>query len=80
MRTKELIPVFVVSGLLLLFNTLITVDGLSAIAGLIFLSSPFLIIWMIYAVLRFGKSSGKSLEKDEEWGYADKEKNDVGVF
>jgi hypothetical protein len=80
MRTKEFIPVFVVSGLLLLYNVLMMVDGLSVMTGIIFFSSPFLIIWMIYAVLRFGKYNGKPLEKDEEWGYADKEKKDLGVF
>ena len=80
MKTKELLPVVVVSGLLLLYNIFMIFDGLSVITGIIFFLSPFLIIWMVYSVLRFGKKNGKSLEEDEEWGYADKEKKDLGVF
>ena len=80
MKTKEFIPVFVVSGLLLLYNIIMLFDGLSIVAGIIFFLSPFLIIWMVYSVLRYGKYNGKPLEEDEEWGYADKEKKDLGVF
>jgi hypothetical protein len=80
MKTKEFIPVFVVSGLLLLYNILMMFDGLYIVTGIIFFLSPFLIIWMVYSVLRYGKYNGKSLEEDEEWGYADKEKKDLGVF
>jgi len=77
---KEILPVLIVSCVLVLYNFLMMFDGLSVITGIIFFISPFLIVWMIYSVLRFGTYTGKTLEEDEEWGYADKEKKELGVF
>ncbi len=30
---------------------------------------------MVYNVIRYGEYKGRDLEKDEEWGYGDKDKN-----
>jgi len=80
MRTKELLPVLIVTYVLLIYSILIMFDRLPVVTGIIFFISPFLIAWMVYSVLRFGKYNGKSMEEDEEWGYADKEKKELGVF
>lgn len=45
-----------------------------------FALSPFLVVWMAYTILRFGKFEGKELEEDEEWGYSDKKKDELGMF
>jgi hypothetical protein len=43
------------------------------------LFSPLLICWMVYTVLKRGKYEGPSLG-DEEFGYQDKSKDELGVF
>jgi hypothetical protein len=35
---------------------------------------------MVVSVLRSKEFTGKDLEEDEEWGYADKRKEDLGMF
>lgn len=48
-----------------------------AIGMLLF--SPLLIFWMVYTILKYGKYNGKGLGNDE-FGYQDKNKDDLGVF
>lgn len=48
-----------------------------AIGMLLF--SPFLVFWMVYTILKYGKYNGKGLGNDE-FGYQDKNKDDLGVF
>jgi len=73
-------PVFIVSAILILYVLLIFANAPLSITGLIFLVSPFLVIWMVISVLKSKTFTGKDLEKDEEWGYADREKEDLGTF
>jgi len=42
--------------------------------------SPVLILWMVYMVLKYGHYTGRELEDDEEWGYEDRKKEDLGIF
>ena len=64
MRTKEFFPVFVAGSLLLLYSVFMMADGLSVFTVIIFFISPFLVAWMVYSVLRFGKYNGKSLDEN----------------
>jgi hypothetical protein len=41
-----------------------------------FLLSPFLVLWMVYSIIKHGVYKGKELEENEEWGYADKERKE----
>ena len=50
------------------------------ILGIMFLLSPFLVVWMGYTILRYGAYNGKELAEDEEWGYQDKDRKDLGTF
>jgi len=52
----------------------------SSIAYFIFSISPFLVLWMVFTVIRFGIFKAKELNEDEEWGYADKNKEELGVL
>ena len=52
----------------------------SPIAYFIFGISPFLILWTAYTIIRFGIFRSKELEEDEEWGYCDKNKEELGVL
>ena len=47
---------------------------------LMFSISPFLVIWMVLSILKDGKHSGKKLGPDEEWGYEDIDKDQLGTF
>jgi hypothetical protein len=44
-----------------------------------FLVSPFLLIWMVVTVLKSGKYEGPELGENE-FGYQDKNKDDLGIF
>lgn len=44
-----------------------------------FVATPFLILWMAYRILKFADAPKQSLG-DEDWGYADKRKEDLGTF
>ena len=52
----------------------------SPLAYFIFSISPFLVLWVVYTVIRFGIFRGNELNEDEEWGYADKNKEELGVL
>jgi len=45
----------------------------------LFFLSPFLVIWMVYRVIRYDTYHGNELN-DDEWGYADKKKEDLNMF
>ena len=50
--------------------------GYEPLSWFLFLFSPFLILYVAYSVIRYGKFTGKELEEDEEWGYEDWDKMD----
>jgi hypothetical protein len=79
---KQPIPasVFIVSAFLVVYVLLISTNTTASIGWMIFIASPFLLIWMVISVLRSKEFTGKDLEEDEEWGYADKRKEDLGMF
>ncbi|MBL7709892.1 MAG: hypothetical protein JNJ86_12525 [Chitinophagaceae bacterium] len=78
MNRSERIPVLVVSGLLLLYIFLIATSSLPVITGIIFSVSPLLVVWLAYNVVRFGNSV-KELKDGDEWGYADKSRDEPGM-
>jgi len=45
-----------------------------------FLLSPFLIFLTVFIVLKDNKLPYPELGCDEEWGYADKVKSELGMF
>ena len=80
MKAKETLPVIIVMGLLLLYYLLVFSNTAISLAYAIFVASPFLLSWMGYTVIRHGKHTGKELEENEEWGYADKNKDELNMF
>lgn len=40
--------------------------------ALMFTLSPFLVVYMVYSVLRYDTYDGPELQPNEEWGYQDK--------
>ena len=80
MNRSEKIPVITVSGLLLLYIFLRATSYLPGIAGFIYSVSPLLVAWLVYNVIRLGKKNGEELKQDDEWGYADKAREDLDMF
>jgi len=72
-------PVTLVTILLIVHTVLLVTGWSMVLTGILFLLSPFLVIWMVYRVIRYDSYHGKELN-DEEWGYADKNKEELNVF
>lgn len=65
----------------LVIYTLLYQSGASLkVLGTMFLLSPFLVVWMAYTILRYAPYNGRELKEDEEWGYQDKNKDELGIF
>lgn len=79
MNRSEKIPLLVVSGLLLLYIFLIITSSLPVITGFIFSASPLLVVWLVYNIIHFGNPV-EELKQEDEWGYADKPKDELGIF
>jgi len=80
MFKKTSFVVTLVSIILLIYCLLINMNSPVGLAYFIFSISPFLILWMAYTIIRFGTYNGKEFDKNEEWGYQDKNKNNLGVL
>ncbi|MBS7563566.1 hypothetical protein KHS38_04030 [Mucilaginibacter sp. Bleaf8] len=66
--------------LFLFIYTALFSTGLSVtILSYMFLASPFLLIWMVYTVLKDDYKYPELAEGDE-WGYRDKAKDTLGMF
>lgn len=44
-----------------------------------FLGAPFVLAWLAYTIIRFGKFDGRELREGEGWGYADKGPRSVNI-
>lgn len=73
MNKGEYIPVIAVSVLLLLYSILILTGNLFSVVEIIFLISPFAVVWLVYRVIILGRNDYPELKEDQEWGYSDKE-------
>ena len=73
---KVAFSVLFASAYLLIFLFMLHTDFNSAVWAL-FLLSPFVIIYMVYMVIRYGEYSGRGLEEGEEWGYEDIDKTSL---
>ncbi len=80
MNRKEKIPVIIVSIYLLIISVYAGLGITSPLGGYLLAIGPVLLIWVVYNVIRHGKYEGKELEPGEEWGYADKKKEELGIF
>ena len=77
---KEKLPVFIVSALLLLQCSLVFYAPDSKLINIISFLSPLLMLWMAFGILCFGKYKGEDLSANDEFGFADKSKENLGLF
>ena len=64
---------------LFLFGALLQLQTTFPFAVSMLILSPFLICWMVYTILKYGKYGGPELGNDE-FGYQDKKKDELGMF
>lgn len=76
MRTG-LAPVFLATAYLVAYCIMLQVQP--AIGRFMFIFSPLVVIWMVYAVLKYAEYKGRELGEDE-FGYQDKKKEELGIF
>jgi hypothetical protein len=80
MKRSTSFAVWLVSGLLVVYNILLVTGWSKIVAGILFFISPFLVAWMAYRIIRYDTYTGKDLKEDEEWGYCDKKKEELNIF
>ena len=76
---RSSIAVLLSSMYLLVFLVLLQL-GYSSISWILFLLSPFLLLYLIYSIIRYGKYTGKELSEGEEWGYEDADRKKLGTW
>ena len=79
MLRNDIFAVSFVSIYLFIYCELLQFENTQIYGFVMLLFSPFLICWMVYTVLKHGKYNGPELG-DEEFGYQDKSKDELGVF
>ena len=73
------VAIVTASVFLLLYAICLGVESLQYYLGYLFAIAPVIYFWMAYSIIRFGEYHGKDL-LNEEWGYQDRNKEDLGVF
>lgn len=64
-------PIIVVTCFLFIYTALAFLNPGSSAVATMFILSPFMLIWLVYSVLKFGKPP-RELKEGEEFGYSDK--------
>lgn len=54
--------------------------GSTGLSAVLYLLSPLVIVGMIYIILKDTAKPYPELKKDEEWGYADANRDELGMF
>ena len=80
MKEKVPVSVYIVTTLLVLYTISISLNAPLRIISFLFFLSPVLLTWMFVSVLKSKDYNGKDLAEGEEWDYADKKKDELGIF
>lgn len=76
---KAIFSVKAVTAYLMIYVSLINLDVSLEVPFYMLIASPVLLFWMIYTVLK-DQFKYPDLEKDKEWAYRDKAREDLDVF
>ncbi|HEX6428594.1 MAG TPA: hypothetical protein VF008_12945 [Niastella sp.] len=77
---KPVIVTTIVTTYLVLYYTLFNAGVSENIIILMFIASPFLVIWLAVTILKYGQSPTAELPENKEWGYSDMDEDPVGTF
>lgn len=72
MKTTAVKAVAIVSVVLAVYTLLGALNAPYPFMALIFSLSPFLMVWMVWNVLKDDGCKVRELAEGEEWGYADR--------
>lgn len=79
MLRNDIFSVVFVTVFLVAYCILLQFSATFILAEMILVFSPLMICWMVFTVLKYGKYEGPELG-DDEFGYLDKKKEELGVF
>jgi hypothetical protein len=79
-KEKIPLPVYLASIVLGLYCLAVLFNVSIEITASLFFIFPFFMVWMVVSVLRSRTHNTQELAEGEEWGYADKKKEDLGTF
>ncbi|HEU4609219.1 MAG TPA: hypothetical protein VFS31_13975 [Chitinophagaceae bacterium] len=79
MKGKAAGAVWLVTGFMLLYAIAPYIAFPDDLIIFMFVAAPFLIIWMAWRILKYADAADRELN-DEEWGYGDKRKEELGTF
>lgn len=65
---------------LVIYIIFINTGLLFLLVPFLYIVSPFVIVWMVASILKDTKAKYPELKEKEEWGYADKLKDELGFF
>lgn len=80
MFKNSVFAISVVSVYLLIYVVLFQTGMPFKVLLLMYLFSPFLVMWMVITVLRDDRHDDGELAEGHEWGYRDKKREDLGTF
>ena len=76
---RSLHAVAITTICIIAFYILLHIDVSILLAGIVYLSIPLMIIWMVFTVLMDDNQDYPELD-EHEWGYADKDKDELGML
>ena len=79
MLKRDILAVAVVTCYLVIYVTLLQFDATIIYAFAMLALSPVLVCGMVFMVLKYGKYNGRQ-SGNHEFGYQDKNNEDLGVF
>lgn len=72
--------IIVMTAYLVIYIILINTSLVFELIPYLYLLSPLMIVWMVTCILKDTRVKYPELKENEEWGYADKSKDELGFF
>ena len=77
---RSVLVTAIVTAYLVLYYILFNAGVSDNIILLMFIASPFLMIWLAVTILKDRHYPTVELPENEEWGYRDRDKDSLGIF
>lgn len=78
-QTNDIFAIWLSTAYLVLYILLLQFERTQEYAVYMLLFSPVLVVWLVYTILKYGIYEGQELG-DDEFGYQDKSKDDLGIL
>ncbi|KIC90585.1 hypothetical protein [Flavihumibacter sp. ZG627] len=77
---RSVIVAIIATLYLLVYIILYVLGAGSGLVTILFTLSPLVVLWLVFTVLKDDSVPVRELEDGEEWGYADRQKETLGLF